>query len=123
MKHLKGKIVNLTPHDIKLLDKATDGTIHVILQSGHVARVINKDTVIGTLNDIELISKKIVEIEGLPEYNDSENRYYIVSLQTAYAIKASGRRCDDILIVNETKRKTNDDGTVTIEGCYSFSTI
>ena len=121
MKHLKGRIYNLTPHDIRLLDKATDNTIHVILKSGHVARVMNKDTVIGTLNGIELVSKEIVEIEGLPEYNDDE--YYIVSLQTAYAIKASGRRCDDILIVNETKRVTHDDGTVTIEGCYSFSTI
>lgn len=121
MKHLKGRIYNLTPHDIRLLDKATDNTIHVIRQSGHVARVINKDTVIGTLNGIELVNKEIVEIEGLPEY--SNDRYYIVSLQTAYAIKASGRRCDDILIVNETKRVTHDDGTVTIEGCYSFSTI
>lgn len=121
MKHLKGRIYNLTPHDIRLLDKATDNTIHVILKSGHVARVMNKDTVIGTLNGIELVSKEIVEIEGLPEYND--NKYYIVSLQTAYAIKASSRRCDDILIVNETKRVTHDDGTVTIEGCYSFSTI
>ena len=121
MKHLKGRIYNLTPHDIRLLDKATDNTIHVILKSGHVARVMNKDTVIGTLNGIELVSKEIVEIEGLPEYND--DKYYIVSLQTAYAIKASGRRCDDILIVNDTKRVTHNDGTVTIEGCYSFSTI
>ena len=121
MKHLKERIYNLTPHDIRLLDKATDNTIHVIRQSGHVARVINKDTVIGTLNGIKLVNKEIVKIEGLPEYNDDE--YYIVSLQTAYAIKASGRRCDDILIVNETKRVTHDDGTVTIEGCYSFSTI
>lgn len=121
MKHLKGRIYNLTPHDIRLLDKATDNTIHVILKSGHVARVMNKDTVIGTLNGIELVSKEIVEIEGLPEYND--DKYYIVSLQTAYAIKESGRRCDDILIVNETKRETNDDGSVTIKGCYSFSTI
>lgn len=121
MKHLKGRIYNLTPHDIRLLDKATDNTIHIILKSNHVARVINKDTVIGSINGIELVSKEIVEIEGLPEY--SNDRYYIVSLQTAYAIKASGRRCDDILIVNETKRETNDDGTVTIEGCYSFSTI
>ena len=121
MKHLKGRIYNLTPHDIRLLDKATDNTIHVILKSNHVARVINKDTVIGSINGIELINKEIVEIEGLPEYSD--DRYYIVSLQTAYAIKASGRRCDDILIVNETKRVTHDDGTVTIEGCYSFSTI
>ena len=121
MKHLKGRIYNLTPHDIRLLDKATDNTIHVILKSNHVARVINKDTIIGTLNGIELVNKEIVKIEGLPEYND--DKYYIVSLQTAYAIKASGRRCDDILIVNETKRVTHDDGTVTIEGCYSFSTI
>lgn len=121
MKHLKGKLINLTPHDIRLLDKATDHTITVIYQSSHVARVINKDTVIGTLNGIELVNKEIVEIEGLPEYSD--DRYYIVSLQTAYAVKASGRRYDDILIVNETKRETNDDGSVTIKGCYSFSTI
>lgn len=121
MKHLKGRIYNLTPHDIRLLNKATDNTIHVILKSNHVARVINKDTVIGSINGIELINKEIVEIEGLPEYN--EGTYYIVSLQTAYAVKASGRRCDDILIVNDTKRVTHDDGTVTIEGCYSFSTI
>lgn len=121
MKHLKGRIYNLTPHDIRLLDKATDTTIHVILKSNHVARVINKDTIIGSINGIELINKEIVEIEGLPEY--SSDRYYIVSLQTAYAVKASGRRCDDILIVNDTKRVVHDDGTITIEGCYSFSTI
>ena len=121
MKHLKGRIYNLTPHDIRLLDKATDNTIHVILKSNHVARVINKDTVIGTLNGIELVNKEIVEIEGLPEY--SNDRYYIVSLQTAYAIKASGRRCDDILIVNDTKRVVHNDGSITIKGCYSFSTI
>lgn len=121
MKHLKGKLINLTPHDIRLLDKATDHTITVIYQSGHIARVVNRDTVIGTLNGIELVNKEIVEIDGLPEYSD--DRYYIVSLQTAYAIKASGRRYDDILIVNETKREINDDGSVTIKGCYSFSIL
>lgn len=121
MKELNGNIINLTPHDIKLLNKETDETLEVIAFSGTVARVAEENDTVGTLNGVPIVAKKFTSIEGLPEYN--EGNYYIVSLPTAYAVKASGRRYDDLLIVNETKRIRNDDGSTTIAGCYSLSVL
>ena len=121
MKNLNGKIVNLTPHDIRLLDKATDETLEVIPLSGTIARVAEENNQVGMLNSVQIVAKKFTSIEGLPEFEDGT--YYIVSLPTAYAVKASGRRYDDLLIVNETKRTRNADGSTTIDGCYSLSIL
>ena len=121
MKELHGEIINLTPHDIRLLDKETDHTLEVIPFSGTIARVAEENTVMGTLNSVQIVAKTFTSIEGLPEFKDGT--YYIVSLPTAYAVKASGRRYDDLLIVNETKRTRNADGSTTIDGCYSLSIL
>lgn len=116
-----GTIINLTPHDIRLLDRATDATLEVIPFSGTIARVAEENNPVGTLNGVEIVAKRFNAIEGLPEFK--EDTYYIVSLPTAYAVKASGRRYDDLLIVNETKRTRNADGSTTIDGCYSLSVL
>lgn len=121
MNTLHGEIINLTPHDIRLLNKETDETLEVIPFSGTIARVAEENDTVGTLNGVPIVAKKFTSIEGLPEY--SEGTYYIISLPTAYAVKASGRRYDDLLIVNETKRTRNADGSTTIDGCYSLSIL
>lgn len=121
MNTLHGEIINLTPHDIRLLDKATDETLEVIPFSGTIARVAETNTVIGTVNGIALVKKEFGEITGLPNFK--EGVYYIVSLPTANAAKAHGRTTQDLLVTNDPKRVRNEDGSTTIAGCYSFSII
>lgn len=74
MKNLNGKIVNLTPHDIRLLDKATDETLEVIPFSGTIARVAEENDTVGTLNGVPIVAKKFTSIEGLPKLSVLETQ-------------------------------------------------
>ena len=62
MKNLNGKIVNLTPHDIRLLDKATDETLEVIPFSGTIARVAEENNQVGTLNGVQIVARMLLSV-------------------------------------------------------------
>jgi hypothetical protein len=115
IKHIKSEMpnfINLTPHEIKVLDK--DNNVIVVLSpSGTIARATSKKMTMGYLGDIPVIASSFGEVIDLPEPVDAT--YYIVSSLTAQA--AEGRT--DLLVTEDTVR--NEAGQII--GCRAFGKI
>jgi hypothetical protein len=80
---MEKKLVNLTPHEIKIVGQ--DGeVITTIPPSGQVARVRTKQAVVEYVNDIPIVKTTFGDVEGLPE--PRENIVYIVSSIVAQAV-------------------------------------
>lgn len=109
------KIVNLTPHVVSIVNE--DGTVRATLPSEGVARASQTAERVGELDGIELVSMKFGEPEDLPEFK--EGTYYVVSIITANAAKAVGRRVDDLLITSDPVR----DADGRIVGCKRFALV
>ena len=109
------RIINLTPHTINIC--AEDGTIVKSFVSEGVARAKQVAEVVGNLDGVELVSMKFGEPEDLPDY--AEGIYYVVSIITANAAKAVGRRVDDLLITADPMR----DADGRIIGCKRFALV
>lgn len=112
---MTNNIINLTPHTINIC--AEDGTIVKSLESKGIARAKQTAEVVGNLNGVELVSMKFGEPENLPEYTGGI--YYVVSIITANAAKAVGRRVDDLLITSDPVR--DDSGRII--GCKRFALV
>ena len=108
-------IINLTPHTINICNE--DGTIVKSFESKGIARAKQTAEVVGNLDGVELVSMKFGEPEDLPEY--AEGTYYVVSIITANAAKAVGRRVDDLLITADPVR----DADGRIIGCKRFALV
>lgn len=108
-------IINLTPHTVHVYDK--NGNLLKTYESKGVARAKQTAEIVGNLDGIELVTMKFGEPENLPEY--SEGTYYIVSIITANAAKAIGRRVDDLLITADPLR----DADGRIIGCSRFALV
>ena len=108
-------IINLTPHTINICNE--DGTIVKSFESNGIARAKQTAEVVGNLDGVELVSMKFGEPEDLPEY--AEGTYYVVSIITANAAKAVGRRVDDLLITADPVR----DADGRIIGCKRFALV
>ena len=112
---MTNNIINLTPHTINIC--AEDGSIIRSLESQGIARARQTAEVVGNLDGIELVSMKFDEPEDLPKY--AEGIYYVVSIITANAAKAVGRRVDDLLITSDPVR----DADGRIVGCKRFALV
>jgi len=82
-------IINLTPHDVKLL---CDGKEHVFLKSGTIARVSSKSEFSHSVNGLPVHKTIYGEVENLPE--PQEGVIYIVALLVAQVL--AGTRTDII---------------------------
>ena len=109
------KIINLTPHTVNLCNE--DGVVIKSYESQGIARAKQEAEVVGNLEGIDLVTMKFGEPEDLPE--PSDGIYYIVSIITANAAKATGRRVDDLLITSDAFR----DAEGRIVGCKRFALI
>ena len=120
------KLINLTPHEINLVDansvqfdsvakcyRIEEGKSVAIPSSG-VARCTTHQQKIFEENGIEFLETSYGEIQGLPEPED--NTIYIVSAIVALAGRRLGR--DDLAIA--TNMVKSDDGR-TIIGCTALS--
>ena len=107
-------VINLTPHAITFIHEDQSETI---LQSQGVARAASSTEYVGQLEGFRLTRTTFGEPVNLPDY--SEGTYYVVSVATANAARAYGRRVDDLLLTNEAVR--NADGS--IRGCKSFAIV
>ena len=81
------EIVNLTPHAITLRGEGAELTIP---PSGGVARVLTRETVVGDLIGIPVITRVMGRVEGLPDQRDGVA--YIVSSMVLEALRGMGRR-------------------------------
>ena len=108
-------IINLTPHTINICND--EGVISKSYESQGIARAKQTAELVGELDGVELVSMKFGEPEDLPEY--AEGTYYVVSIITANAAKAVGRRVDDLLITADPVR----DADGRIAGCKRFALV
>ena len=114
------KVVNLTPHDINLMDKDFN-IIETIKSSGSV-RATEKKELIGELLGAPLYETKFEDVEGLPEA--VEGTIYIVSRIIINACKDRS----DLVTTSEIVRQ-DENGNLSshpfakgkIVGCHSFS--
>lgn len=111
----KCEVVNLTPHTVNVIGE--DGVILKSYPSVGIARARQHAEPIGELDGVELVSMKYGEPEDLPA--PAEDTYYIVSIITANAAKAVGRRTDDLLITSDPVR----DEAGQIIGCKRFALV
>ena len=118
------KLVNLTPHPIRIYSEGTpdrvenpdDGVLLILEPSGEFARlsesVTGEETVVTEEAEIPVSLVSYAEVEGLPE--PQQGIVYIVPLMTALA---AGR--DALLVPYEQVR--NPDGTVV--GCRRLGRV
>ena len=109
------RIINLTPHTINVLGE--DGVLKTSFPSEGIARASQTAEHVGELDGIELVSMKFGKTEDLPA--PEEGVFYIVSVITANAAKAEGRRTDDLVITADPVR----DADGRIIGCKRFALV
>lgn len=105
-------IVNLTPHDVNFIME--DG-MTVTFQSAGIARAKQTNAEAGNIEGFRIVRASYGEPEGLPM--PEAGTYYIVSVLTAAAAKASGRTTDDLLLTADAVR--NEAGQIV--GCKAFA--
>jgi hypothetical protein len=86
------KLINLTPHEIVILD--SEGIRHVYPSEGN-CRVSVEQTIEGNINKIPLFSNNYGAVEDLPA--PQEDVIYIVSLMVVNALKYSKIVRDDVV--------------------------
>jgi hypothetical protein len=93
------KFVNLTPHDLNLINEAGEPVL--VKASGMLARCAVTTKKVGTVNGIKVNESHFGEIQGLPE--PEEGKIFIVSAMILTALH--GTR-EDVLGVSEYIRDT-----------------
>jgi len=133
------KILNLTPHPLILLMDHPEGEIEgttgtgpsavfsryrkvaEIPPAGPVARAAQREEVVGSVpvegTEIPVVRMSYGEPQDLPE--PEEGTMYFVSVLTAQAAAASGRRTDDLLFSGKSVR--NREGRII--GILSFAQL
>jgi hypothetical protein len=76
------KLVNLTPHAIKI---RINGEIIEVPPSGVITRVVSKDEIVDQIDNIPVVLTKFGEVSNLPQ--PEENTYYLVSSLVAERVK------------------------------------
>lgn len=105
------KIINLTPHDVNIVDE--DGNIiKTFEKSGDVARCVEEASLMGSINGIDCFDVDFGEIEDLPP--EETGTFYIVSAIIKRAGDDIGRQ--DLLVPYNTYRDENGN----IIGCRAF---
>ena len=110
------KILNMTPHTLCLV--AEDGSVlREISPSGTIARADQKDKLVGDIDGFPLVRSSFGEPIDLPDWE--EGVFLFVSLATAKAAEAAGRRTDDLLLSSQQVRDENGK----IVGCRGFAIL
>ena len=108
-------IINLTPHDIVI--QLAPGETRTIARSGQVARADELPQSAGPIDGLPTTYVVYGEIRDLPD--PTAGTYYIVSMVTAMAARASGRAFEDLLTPGQQIR--DDAGRVI--GCQSLQRV
>ena len=109
------EIVNLTPHEVKVLDD--DDNVIATFPSVGVARARQHDVPAGEIESIPVVKTGFGEVSGLPE--PTEDAVFIVSRITVEAARAQGRTTDDLLTTSGAVR--DDQGRIV--GCRAFARL
>lgn len=109
------EIVNLTPHEVKVLDD--DDNVIATFPSVGVARARQHDVPAGEIESIPVVKTEFGEVLGLPE--PTEGTVFIVSRITVEAAQVQGRSTDDLLTTSGAVR--DDQGRIV--GCRAFARL
>ena len=109
------RIVNLTPHEVKIVDGGNN--VVAVFPSDGVARASQHDVLVDEINSIPVVKTEFGEVLGLPE--PTEGIVYIVSRITVEAAQAQGRSTDDLLVTSGAVR----DSQGRIVGCRAFARL
>ena len=103
---LEPRIINLTPHDIHVVDK--DGEVHVFAKAENPARCFEELVETSQVGNFQLTVKQMGAIQGLPDKVGAGLGIYFVVSRVVYeqAIKL-GRDCSDLLIPGDAVRDDN----------------
>lgn len=107
------EFINLTPHNISIVDPLTKEIKREFKASGELARVTTSTEVVDNIDGIEITVTRFSEVYGLPEPEDG--KIYLVSL--AVAQRVTGRK--DVLVPNGSVR----DNEGRIIGCTSLARV
>jgi len=91
------RFVNLTPHEIVVLDAGNNVVLRVP-PSGSVARVATREKIIGNINGVPVVTTEYGQVEGLPA--PMPGTVFIVSLLVLQALKAQGVNRGDVVAPN-----------------------
>ena len=108
-------IRNLTPHRISMV--SNNGEVLRVFESEGIARATQTNQQVDELDGIPVMETRFGETIDLPAFQ--EGTYLIVSVITANAARANGRRTDDLLLTTDTVR--GEDGRIV--GCRAFARI
>ena len=108
-------VVNLTPHDIRVLDNA--GRPTHIFESRGVARAEVAASQVCEIGGVPIQQVIFGSVDGLPAPAPDQPSWYIVSAITRDAAARAGRATDDLLTPYDVVR---DDGGV-IVGCRALA--
>ena len=100
---VKMKIVNLTPHEIRVVDK--NGKEKVYPPSGKVARVNVRDELVDEMDGVPVYAGAYEEIVDLPP--EEEGTYYIVSL-----VVLNNSKRKDLITPDTTRAIRNEKGQI-----------
>ena len=109
------RIVNLTPHEVKIVDGGNN--VVAVFPSDGVARVSQCDVLVDEINSIPVVKTEFGEVLGLPE--PAEDTVFIVSRITVEVARARGLNTDDLLITSGAVR--DDQGRIV--GCRALARL
>lgn len=104
--------INLTPHDINIVDNMSGRVVRTIPVSGIVARVYQQETAAGDVDGIPLVILKAGTVQDLPK--PRVGTYYIVSR----AVQEACPDRHDLLVPTWMVRSAD---RRTILGCAAFT--
>ena len=109
------RIVNLTPHEVKIVDGGNN--VVAVFPSDGVARASQHDVLVDEINSIPVVKTEFGEVLGLPE--PAEDTVFIVSRITVEVACARGLNTDDLLITSGAVR--DDQGRIV--GCRALARL
>ena len=109
------RIVNLTPHEVKIVDGGNN--VVAVFPSDGVARVSQYDVLVDEINSIPVVKTEFGEVLDLPE--PAEDTVFIVSCITVEVARARGLNTDDLLITSGAVR--DDQGRIV--GCRALARL
>lgn len=109
------RIVNLTPHAVKIVDGGNN--VVAVFPSDGVARASQHDVLVDEINSIPVVKTEFGEVLGLPE--PTEGTVFIVSRITVEAARAQGLSTDDLLVTSGAVR--DDQGRIV--GCRALARL
>lgn len=79
------KLINLCPHDLHIYNTSGE-LLHTIPKSGIIARIATTQESIGSIGEINVVRTRYGRVEGLANYDCTDETFYLVSTMVAQVV-------------------------------------